>query len=206
MQPEPILCITHDDAVWQHWRQLHGSRWLPARGQTLQDLDRWRRQGRSLALLDGNLPRLPNWNDQAWKALLQDVQLLVASTNPNNNEAAQILAAGAGGYLHAYSPLEVLGRALSTVQAGSIWAGRSLVAQILHNINQRLPGESAWTDNLTPREIEVARRAASGISNQAIGEDLGISERTVRAHMSAVFEKLGINDRLLLALKVHGIQ
>ncbi|HWK60875.1 MAG TPA: response regulator transcription factor [Eoetvoesiella sp.] len=206
MQPEPILCITHDDAVWQHWRQLHGSRWIPARGQALQDLDRWRKQGRSLALLDGNLPRLPSWGDQAWKTLSQDMQMLVASTNPNNNEAAQILAAGAGGYLHAYSPPEVLSRALSTVQAGSIWAGRSLVAQILHNINQRLPGESAWTDNLTPREIEVARRAASGISNQAIGEDLGISERTVRAHMSAVFEKLGINDRLLLALKVHGIQ
>lgn len=203
---EPILFITHDDAVWQHWRQIDHSRWRPARGNSLQDLQRWRSQGHSLVLLDQNLPRLPSWDDAAWDGHLHLMQLLVASTRPNDAEAAHVLSAGASGYLHAYSPTDVINRALNSVQAGSIWAGRSLVARLLREVNYRVPGESAWTGGLTPREIEVARHAAQGRSNPEIAQMLNISERTVRAHMSAVFEKLGVNDRLLLALKVHGIQ
>ncbi|CAM5426147.1 response regulator transcription factor [Eoetvoesiella caeni] len=203
---EPILFITHDDAVWQHWRQIDQTRWRPARGVSLQDLQRWRGQGRSLVLLDQNLPRLPPWDDATWGTHLRSMQLLVASTRPNDAEAAHVLGAGASGYLHAYSPPEVISRALHSVQAGSIWAGRSLVARLLREVNHRVPGESAWIEGLTPREIEVARHAAQGRSNPEIGQMLNISERTVRAHISAVFEKLGVNDRLLLALKVHGIQ
>lgn len=172
----------------------------------MQDLQRWRGQGRSLVLLDQSLPRLPAWNDADWSMHMRGMQLLVASTRPSDAEGTQVLGAGASGYLHAYSPPEVISRALNSVQAGSVWAGRSLVTLLLREVHQRMPGESAWTESLTPREIEVARHAAKGSSNLEIGHLLNISERTVRAHLSAVFEKLGVNDRLLLALKVHGIQ
>ena len=88
--------------------------------------------------------------------------------------------------------------------------GRSLVNRILQEIDRRIKpshGTSgpAWSDSLPLREKEVAQRAAVGRSNQEIADELGITERTVRAHMTAVFEKLGVNDRLTLALKVHGI-
>ena len=62
-----------------------------------------------------------------------------------------------------------------------------------------------WRSALTPRESEVAEMAAKGASNQEIAASCGISERTVKAHLSAIFEKLGVVDRLQLALKVHGI-
>lgn len=65
---------------------------------------------------------------------------------------------------------------------------------------------NAWQSSLTAREREVAKLAANGASNLQIGEACGISERTVKAHLSAVFEKLEITDRLQLVLKVHGIQ
>ncbi|MNW12082.1 Transcriptional regulatory protein LiaR [compost metagenome] len=58
---------------------------------------------------------------------------------------------------------------------------------------------------LTERETTVARYAASGQANAQIAEALGITERTVKAHLSAVFEKLKVSDRLQLALLVHGI-
>ena len=51
----------------------------------------------------------------------------------------------------------------------------------------------------------MAVLAANGASNQAIATDCGISERTVKAHLTAVFEKLNLTDRLQLALRVHGI-
>ncbi len=201
----PVLLITHDDALWQHWRQLDAAAWLPARGQSLQDLARWRDQGRKLVLLDAGLPHLPVWDDSEWATHLRGLKLVVGSMRTNDEEGKQVLAAGAIGYVHAYSPSQSLGTVLQTVAAGNVWMGPTLLARLLRDINQHMPQQDKWGEGLTAREKEVAQRAAIGHSNQAIADALNITERTVRAHLSAVFEKLGVTDRLLLALKVHGI-
>lgn len=84
--------------------------------------------------------------------------------------------------------------------------GPALVSRLLRMIDQRSPGETLWQNNaLSEREHTVALRAANGASNERIADALGITERTVRAHMSAVFSKLNVADRLQLALLVHGI-
>jgi len=201
----PVLLLTHDANLWQRWRAIDSTRWMPARGATLEDLARWRDAKRSFVILDSHLPRRPAWEDPAWSELSRDTHIIVASSRPDDGQAAQALAAGCSGYLHAYSPPEVLGRALESIASGGVWMGRSLVSRMLKDISRRLPASSAWTQGLTEREIEVARQAAHGRSNQDIADALGISERTVRAHLSATFEKLGVQDRLQLALRVHGI-
>ncbi len=206
MQAVSVLLVTHDDALWQHWRQLDQSAWLPARGQGLSDLARWRDQGRSLVLLDAGLPRLPTWSDAAWASHLQGLQVVVGTMKTSDAEGKYVLAAGASGYVHAYSPAQALGTVLQTVAAGSVWLGPTLLARLLRDMDKHMPRQGDWDIGLTAREKEVAQRAAIGHSNQAIADALSISERTVRAHLSAVFEKLGVNDRLLLALKVHGVQ
>ena len=66
--------------------------------------------------------------------------------------------------------------------------------------------ERRWRQALTQREVEIATLAAHGASNLSIASQCGITERTVKAHLSAVFEKLNVTDRLQLALRVHGIQ
>ena len=205
MRAVPVLLVTKDDALWRHWRTLDPS-WLPARGESLADIDRWREQGRSLVLLDSELPRLPAWNDASWIRQFQELSVVVAGMRPNDEEGRQVLAAGARGYLHAYSPAAALGTALKTVADGNVWLGPTLLARLLRQIDNVLPQQADWHEGLTAREIEVARRAAIGHSNQAIADALSISERTVRAHLSAVFEKLGVSDRLFLALKVHGVK
>lgn len=204
-----VLLVTHDDLLWRHWEQLDAGRWTAVRGRTLDDLKRWQHQGRRLAVLDSGLPDLPGWGDsQTWQPLLKDVRLLVASTSPSDEEGKQALSLGASGYAHAYAPAEALGRILTHVSAGDIWMGRTLVTRLLREIDSRLSHRTSddWANGLTQREVEVAQRAAMGDSNQAIADELGITERTVRAHLSAVFDKLGVADRLMLALKVHGIQ
>ncbi|HBT33299.1 MAG TPA: helix-turn-helix transcriptional regulator [Pusillimonas sp.] len=212
MMSIPVLLITQDDNLWRHWRQINTQSWAPARGHDLSDLERWRQQNRSLVFMDRQLPRLPDWDDSDWKKHFHGLQVIVASIRPSDHEASRTFAAGSSGYLHAYSPIPVLENALQSVNAGSVWMGRSLVNQILKEIDRRVkPGldaktkVTAWADSLTAREKEVAQRAAVGRSNQEIADELGITERTVRAHMTAVFEKLKVNDRLTLALKVHGI-
>lgn len=206
MNANAVLLLTHDNAVWDHWRTLEGHQWLPARGRTLEDLARWSEQGRTLVLLDAGLPRLPEWSDDAWHDHFQRLQVVVATMRTSDAEGKAVLAAGASGYVHAYSPAKALDTVLQTVAAGSVWLGPTLLARLLRDIDKRMPQQGNWCEGLTAREKEVAERAAVGHSNQAIADALSISERTVRAHLSAVFEKLGVNDRLFLALRVHGVQ
>jgi len=205
MQAVSVLCITHDDILWQHWRQLDQAAWLPARGLSLQDLQRWRAQDRRLVVLDAGLPGLPAWTDPAWTELMRDVKVVVAGMRPTDEEGKQVLAAGASGYVHAYMPTAAMSTALNTVAAGGVWMGQTLLARLLRQIDHALHRKDNWCEALTSREKEVAERAAIGHSNQAIADTLGITERTVRAHLSAVFQKLEVDDRLKLALKVHGI-
>jgi len=206
MKPTPVLLITHDDLLWQHWRALDPARWMAARGRGLADLQRWREQGRALAVLDADVPKLPSWHDPSWTPALSGLQVVVASASPNDEQGTQALGAGAHGYCHSYAQPAALAQALEVVASGGIWMGRSLVSRLLKLVTERAQDAYAWdAGRLTEREITVARYAASGQANAQIAEALGITERTVKAHLSAVFDKLGVTDRLQLALLVHGI-
>ncbi|QGE32709.1 LuxR family transcriptional regulator [Bordetella holmesii] len=99
MKPTPVLLLTQDDQLWQHWRQLD-KRWLPARGNQANDLVRWREQGRSVAMMDADLPRRPGWQDARWAHITQDLALVVASRHPSDEQGTQTLGAGARGYCH----------------------------------------------------------------------------------------------------------
>lgn len=207
MNALPVLMLTQDAALWQSWQQIAGPQWLPARGQRVADLERWKQQGRSLAVLDAALPQLPAASDAQWSALLQDARVLVLSNRPSDEEGRQLLAKGACGYAHALSSAHTLSQMLQSMADGNIWLGRSLLQRLLRDVDARLPEpDDHWVQTLSPREQEVARYASLGESNAQIAERMSISERTVRAHLSAVFEKLHVSDRLMLALKVHGIR
>lgn len=207
MKAQPVLMVTQNPSLWQHWQQLSPARWLPARGQSPQDLQRWAMQSRQLVMLDATLPSLPSWDDGAWGSLLESMKVLVLNAKPSDTEGRKALAHGASGYVHAYTPAESLNTVLQSIGEGSIWLGRSLLQRLLRDVDSRLPspGTQDWAESLSPREQEVAQLASLGNSNPDIGERLGISERTVRAHLSAIFEKLEVGDRLMLALKIHGI-
>lgn len=207
MHATPVLLVTDDDLLWQHWRGLDPARWLPARGRGLASLQQWRGQGRQLAVLDASVARLPAWDAPQWQELTAGLRLVVASSRPSDAQGTQVFAAGAYGYCHSHAPLASLTQVLDVVSGGGIWMGRSLVTRLLKLVDERVPSAPApWQhDRLTERENAVALRAAHGDSNADIAGELGITERTVKAHLSAAFEKLGVSDRLQLALCVHGI-
>lgn len=211
MQVRPVLMLTEDEQLWQQWKRVPVASWLPASGTAWQDLLRWQAQGRRLVVLDTSLPGLPALDHPEWRAAVADLDILVASLKPDDEQGRTYLAAGAKGYIHAYMPPEALDTALKVVAGGGIWMGASLLARLLRQLDHAVPpvpevkDKHTWAEGLTPREKEVAERAARGMANQAIAQDLGITERTVRAHISAVFEKLGVPDRLMLALLVHGV-
>lgn len=209
MQARPVLMLTHDDLLWQQWKRVPVVEWLPARGRSWDDLLRWQAHGRRLAVVDSGLPGLPPLDDTEWLGAVGDGDLLIASVRPNDEEGRRFLAAGAKGYVHGYVPPETIATALKVIANGGVWMGANLLTRLLRQLDRGAAVTSSevvdWAKPLTPREKEVAHRAALGMSNQSIADTMNITERTVRAHISSVFEKLAVSDRLMLALKVHGI-
>ncbi|AWG36124.1 MULTISPECIES: response regulator transcription factor [Alcaligenes] len=201
-QVNSVLFLTNDEALWQHWSHQNSVTYLPARGRGMEDLLRWKQQHRELVVMDSALAL---WNHPQWVQAVKGMKVVVASPRPVDSEGQAVLALGARAYIHAYSSSALLEQVLEHVASGQVWVGESLLSRLLSDVTRHLEIRTGWESNLTSREIEVAQRASLGHSNQLIAQDLGITERTVRAHLQAIFEKLGVTDRLMLALKVHGI-
>lgn len=135
---------------------------------------------------------------------LPDCPLAVVSYAPFEEEAVSALNNGARAYCHALSVPAMLCEVDVVLQHGGLWVGRELMAKVVGAAARALPAteDESLLQILSAREAEVARAAATGLSNKEIAMVLGISERTVKAHMGAVFEKLGVRDRLQLVLRL----
>jgi DNA-binding NarL/FixJ family response regulator len=109
------------------------------------------------------------------------------------------ILAGARGYLRKDVTLDQLATAIRTVAAGGSMIHPAATARIAAGTARR---EHEWVpDPLTPRELEVLRLMAAGLSNREIGDLLTLGEGTVKNHVSAVLSKLGVRDRTRAVLK-----
>ncbi len=139
--------------------------------------------------------------------LLPSAKVIVLSNNPDQAEAMQALEVGAVGYLHAYAHQHVLQEVYSVVSQGGVWLGRDVLKHLITlttRVNPQSDATEEILDGLTKREREVALEAAKGNSNKEIARTLSISERTVKAHLTSVFDTLKVRDRLHLALVLQG--
>lgn len=155
--------------------------WLPTAHSGWQDL---------VAKLTRSLPQCP---------------LVVLSFAPDAAEAMLALEHGARGYCHALSVPTLLREVALVVHHGGLWIGSELMARVVDAARRKLPPPraDACLDGLSAREREVAHEVAGGLSNKEIAAKLGITERTVKAHLGAIFEKLGVRDRLQLVLRLR---
>lgn len=132
----------------------------------------------------------------------------VLSDTPNDDEAMAAFSAAAKGYCNTHAAASLLMQVAAVVSQGGIWIGETLMQRLLvATTNVALQASAAprsWETALTERELEVARAVASGANNKEIAQRLGITERTVKAHVGAIFEKLGVRDRLQLAVLIRG--
>lgn len=134
--------------------------------------------------------------------------LIVLADEPGDEDALAALAAGASGYCNSHAASEVLQQVAMVVANGGLWVGQRLMQRLLAGTARLLqPSPSGdWARTLTEREREVARAVARGAANKEIARELAITERTVKAHVGAILEKLGARDRLQLSLIVNGVE
>jgi two-component system, NarL family, nitrate/nitrite response regulator NarL len=128
-----------------------------------------------------------------------------------------VMLKGARGVIHKSEPAESILRAVEKVSQGEIWLNRMLMGQVLglltdgdhRHAPRPADPESARIDSLTPRERDIvaAMVRACGAKQLAVAADLGISEHTLRNHLTTIYSKLGVHGRLELHMYAvaHGL-
>jgi two-component system, NarL family, nitrate/nitrite response regulator NarL len=141
-----------------------------------------------------------------------DIGIVVLSNAPADEEGLHALQNGAVGYCHAMAAATLLTQVAAVVSQGGLWVGESLLRRLTLATAQALqagstePAAAAALAQLSAREREVALAVARGASNREVALQLDITERTVKAHLTAAFEKLGVRDRLQLVLLMKRAQ
>jgi two-component system nitrate/nitrite response regulator NarL len=127
---------------------------------------------------------------------------------PKDEDAFALLARGARGYCHVAAAPAQLRLVANTVKNGGFWLPASLMRRVMTSagslVAQISTRKSVSLDDLTKRERQVAQAVADGLSNREIADRLSISERTVKARLTSVFQKMDVRDRVQLALLLRG--
>jgi DNA-binding NarL/FixJ family response regulator len=152
-----------------------------------QGIEEFRRARPDVTLMDLRLPDMSGIGAVASiRAEFPDARVIMLTTFEGDVEIQRALAAGVRAYMLKSAPLEELVDVIRKVHGGR----KHLPAQVAENLAEHFNG-----DDLSDREIEVLRRMAEGDRNRDIGEQLSISEETVKVHIRHIMDKLGAKDR-----------
>jgi DNA-binding NarL/FixJ family response regulator len=134
--------------------------------------------------------------------------VVVMAATPTEAEAFALMNSGSVGYCHVKAVPAQLREIALVVEHGGLWVPPELMQRFV-KLSVRVVPTPAPThpelNELTARELMVAEQVAHGASNREIAETLDITERTVKAHLSAIFEKMEVRDRVQLALAMNNI-
>ena len=151
-----------------------------------------------IIIMDIVMPRLNGIEaTKQIKQISPSTALLILTAYSDIRYIIGLLEAGACGYLLKNSPGKDVTRAIRAVRSGE----SVLDSEVTRKLVQRLaslsksPEEREASGQLTSREIEILKWAARGLSNKELSEKLFISLRTVKAHMTNIFNKLGCSSR-----------
>jgi len=136
---------------------------------------------------------------------------LVVGENWPENKQINALVHGAAGYCGEAESPKILLQAVASILKGDTWIQRHLVPLVIGTLVKMKPQQQPQKDTnefssllatLSNRENDVANMIKDGESNKVIAAALHISERTVKAHLTSIFKKLNLSDRLHLALYI----
>ncbi len=158
-----------------------------------------------MVLMDVRMPIMDGI--AATKAIIQqfpDIKILILTTFDDDEYISQGMQFGAKGYLLKDTPLEPLANAIRLVYAGHTHLGPGLFEKIIASppatITEKNAAPPDELKELTPREKEVLCLIASGASNREIAQQLFISERTVKNHVTSILTRLNLRDRTQAAI------
>lgn len=165
----------------------------------------------SVLFVDLDLPHLEGVKTiQAIQRLSSLTKIVLLSGTLDEGEELLALKAGVKGYCHKDIDHVLIEKAVHMVQKGEIWVERGIISRLLTELmdsktaaRKSSSSRATHLNALTIRQRDIAIMIGRGASNKEIASTLNITEATVKSHIHAIFLKLGVSDRLGLALFVR---
>jgi DNA-binding NarL/FixJ family response regulator len=164
-----------------------------------------------VALLDVRMPRMDGIQAaRRIRELLPSTKVLMLTVSDEEDDLYEAVKAGANGYLLKEVSVEDVAAAIHAVVQGQSLISPSMASKLLREFNalarQAAEREQLPAPVLTPRELEVLRLVARGMSNKDVADQLFISENTVKNHVRNILEKLHLHSRMeavMYAVRQH---
>lgn len=130
-------------------------------------------------------------------------RVILLTADIDRSQIIQALRCGARGVVTKHSACQLLCKSIRAVMAGEYWVGRDTVSDLVEYLNKQIAaGSTRERFGLTSRELQIVREVVEGSTNREIAQRFHLSEDTVKHHLSNVFDKLGVYNRLEMALYV----
>lgn len=158
-------------------------------------------------LLDLRMPNLDGLGAlQTMQQTKCKAKVIILTASEDKNEYVQAMKLGCSGIVLKQTSADLIVKSIRKVNSGEIWLDSNTTAAVMRQF--AVPGEAGMSSStkvrerspLSPREREIVALVAQGYRNKEMAEKLFISEQTVKNHLHNIFDKLGVSDRLELAL------
>ena len=176
VEPDTIVLQAHDGAEGLHVAEAH------------DDLD--------AVMLDLMMPGMAGMTAiREFGKRRPDLPVIVLSSSEDPDDVRHALAAGALGYVPKSASPQTLVSALRFVLQGNIYVPPFILDQVANFADETAATGTTLAPRLTDRQVEVLRLVCQGYSNKEIGRLLGLSDKTVKTHITAIFKALNVSNR-----------
>ena len=202
-----ILLCSADDAVIKRWEDQLGSKYSFTQVKTVDKLQALCSED-TFELILIHRPLIDSETFMDLRRATPMSRIFLLSDLPDEEEGLAFLKLGIVGYANTYISPERLSEAVRVITGGAVWLGQKVMQRLILDSYTRakdkaISDSESKLNSLTKREREIAYLIAEGQSNLEIAANLDITERTVKAHLSSIYEKTKTGSRLNLALLVN---
>lgn len=154
-------------------------------------------------MLDVDMPQLSGMGVlRELSKAATECRVILLGGELNREQSLEALRLGARGVVTKGTTTSLIFKSIRTVMVGQYWIGREAISDLIGCL---LPGQPSQAppepkSELTRRELQIVAAVVAGYANKEIAEHLSLSEHTVKHHLSSVFDKLGVSNRLEVAL------
>jgi DNA-binding NarL/FixJ family response regulator len=157
-----------------------------------------------LILLDLTMPGVHGVSGLLYlRAQHPEVPVVIVSASDDPSTIRQCLDCGASGFIPKSQPVEAMRDAIRRIMGGEVWLPTDI------DLSNALAGEAAELvtrmSTLTPQQVRVLMMLGEGLLNKQIAFKLGVSEATIKAHVSAILQKLGVDSRTQAVIAINKI-
>ena len=206
-----VLCWNVNESVWDHWNKVCPTGATLVRSQSFEQTVESIESNEfefCFVYLDDAEFSLKVEQVVSLRERFSNIKIIAFPYLRSQTAAMRMLSMGVNAQCSPFIAKEQLKLVLSVVDSGEIWGGKDFIQQLIKQSSAPVDSQSdllmfEHSDLLSDRELSVADLVAKGMSNKEIARQLEVTERTVKAHLTTVYKKLSIKDRLSLALLVN---